>query len=209
MVTHFKLPISLPKKLVYRIGSIWGCAMLHHGKRELDPERGGPVEEVLLDFKDPSWILDYHRVNLIRKITRPERSSSLLRFLERYGRSTSAHSHDDRTPRTDQDLKRPRDNDIEGGRENPSAIEHSSNGRQEDILQSYRIDLVELQRMHLRELQCKLVKHTVDLTYNAREPFGWAEDLRRYGKYNIGQPHICPLPLSSQIRIMQKAHIQP
>ncbi|KAE9371830.1 hypothetical protein N431DRAFT_492117 [Stipitochalara longipes BDJ] len=46
--------------------------------------------------------------------------------------------------------------------------------------ESYRINFCELQRMHLRQLQYKLVDHVVNLTYGGKEPSGWAEDLRNY-----------------------------
>ncbi|KAH6856257.1 hypothetical protein B0I37DRAFT_389588 [Chaetomium sp. MPI-CAGE-AT-0009] len=47
---------------------------------------------------------------------------------------------------------------------------------------SYRISFAELQRMHLRKLQCKLVKHVVDMRFRNKEPGDWEADLQAYTK---------------------------
>ncbi|KAK3294478.1 uncharacterized protein B0H64DRAFT_418360 [Chaetomium fimeti] len=47
---------------------------------------------------------------------------------------------------------------------------------------SYRISFAELQRMHLRKLQCKLVKHVVDMRFRNKEPDDWEADLQAYTK---------------------------
>lgn len=47
---------------------------------------------------------------------------------------------------------------------------------------SYRISLAELQRVHLRKLQCKLVKHVVDMRFREMEPAGWEADLQTYSE---------------------------
>ncbi|KAK4044205.1 hypothetical protein C8A01DRAFT_43113 [Parachaetomium inaequale] len=50
------------------------------------------------------------------------------------------------------------------------------------LQKSYRISFAELQRMHLRKLQCKLVKHVVDIRFRNKEPDGWEADLQSYTK---------------------------
>ena len=60
--------------------------------------------------------------------------------------------------------------DIEPGTELPI------HGKLEDSRKSYRINFCELQRMHLRQLQYKLVDHVVNLTYSARPVSGWSYD---------------------------------
>jgi len=48
---------------------------------------------------------------------------------------------------------------------------------------SYRISLAELQRIHLRKLQCKCVKHVVDMRFRNIEPPNWEADLEAYSKH--------------------------
>ncbi|KAF7533925.1 hypothetical protein G7054_g6624 [Neopestalotiopsis clavispora] len=55
-------------------------------------------------------------------------------------------------------------------------------GNAKDKTCSYRISLTELQRLHLRQLQHKILQHTIDLRQRAVEPSKWAEDLRQYGE---------------------------
>ncbi|ETS74498.1 hypothetical protein PFICI_14364 [Pestalotiopsis fici W106-1] len=51
----------------------------------------------------------------------------------------------------------------------------------DDVKKStYRINISELQRVHLRKLQHRLLQHAVDLRYGATEPADWASDLRQY-----------------------------
>ncbi|KAF2872840.1 hypothetical protein BDV95DRAFT_358014 [Massariosphaeria phaeospora] len=45
---------------------------------------------------------------------------------------------------------------------------------------SYRISIAEMQRIHLRQLQHKLIQHAVDLRFEDREPSEWARDLRDF-----------------------------
>lgn len=47
----------------------------------------------------------------------------------------------------------------------------------------FRVNFAELQRMHLRKLQCKLLKDVVDMHYTNRENEGWEETLEQYSKY--------------------------
>ncbi|KAF3405349.1 hypothetical protein DPV78_002150 [Talaromyces pinophilus] len=64
-----------------------------------------------------------------------------------------------------------------------SKNERSHDVREREREYSYRINFSELQRLNLRKLQHKLIRHAVNLRYNASEPTGWAEDLRQYGKH--------------------------
>lgn len=160
--------------------------MFRRAKREPDIERN-PGGGERLNFEHPSWIRDHHRHNFIQKIAKPESSFGVLGYLwsKRSARSTKTHNnhnHDDQKPRDDQNQENWRDNNHQLGRENQSATEHPNHGQLEESQQSYRINFCELQRFRLRQLQHKLVQHVVDLTYNAREPSGWADDLRQYGE---------------------------
>ncbi len=60
----------------------------------------------------------------------------------------------------------------------------------------FRISFAELQRMHLRKLQCKLVKHVVDMRFNRVEPQNWEADLRQYGEF---YPPCCLTRLSAVV----------
>ncbi|KAJ6100371.1 hypothetical protein N7499_000001 [Penicillium canescens] len=116
----------------------------------------------VLDFHDPSWIIDHHRHNLITKILKP--ADSWFNVL--LAQITQANK------------------DPEDNRERPRSGHNHNTVTDEQQLelsnQSYRINLSELQRLRLRQLQHKLVQHTIDLRYDAMEPSGWAEDLRLY-----------------------------
>lgn len=46
----------------------------------------------------------------------------------------------------------------------------------------YRVSFVEMQRMHLRKLQIKLVKHAVDMYHTRNETETWETDLAAYSK---------------------------
>jgi hypothetical protein len=171
--------------------------MFRHAKRERDIERNAGQGEVpqRLNFEDPSWILDHHRHNLILKIAKPKSSAGVLGFLwsKRSARSTETYnnqSYNDQKPRGGQNQDKLRDN-------HQPATENPNHGLLEESQQSYRINFCELQRLHLRQLQHKLVQHVVHLTYKAREPSGWAEDLRQYGEYNISQHQCYPPSFSS------------
>jgi hypothetical protein len=67
-----------------------------------------------------------------------------------------------------------------------NAQENAEHGRPDGSEHSYRINFSELQRLRLRQLQHKLVQHVIHLRYRPAEPPGWADDLRQYGKSNIG-----------------------
>jgi hypothetical protein len=157
------------------------CFRVRHANRKPDVEA---LDR--LDFNDPSWMIDNHRRNLIKKISRPE-SSWFEALTTRITRADNNHKH----------------NVLERGEDNR---EHASDNRQLELNnnqpantprseQSYRISFSELQRLRLRQLQHKLVQHVVDLRYNAREPSSWAVDLREYGKSGISHYQLSPLCL--------------
>lgn len=80
-----------------------------------------------------------------------------------------------------------------GGKESGRTRTSSNNEPQGDVEESYRINLAELQRLRLRQLQRRLVQHVVDLRYDAQEPTGWADDLRDYGESRDCEPSLPPL----------------
>lgn len=67
---------------------------------------------------------------------------------------------------------------------------------------SYRVNLTELQQLHLRQLQRRLLQHAVDLRHGALEPPGWADDLRQYGtiQYPCSQIFESPTPVFKRNR---------
>jgi hypothetical protein len=52
----------------------------------------------------------------------------------------------------------------------------------------FRISFAELQRMHMRKLQCKLLQHVVEMYHKGDETTGWEAALKDYSKPpNLGQ----------------------
>jgi hypothetical protein len=168
------------------------CTMLFHSRREPDPERIAE-EALLLDFEYPSWIRTHHRHNLIKKIDRPKASVGILDCLwskisEGKRETHSIHNHEDHLPRNEQGQQIQKGNKRQEGQDKQPHMGQPIQECPEEIRESYRINLAELQVMHLRQLQHKLIKHVVDLRYNALEPSGWAEDLKQYGEHNTSLP---------------------
>ena len=114
------------------------------------------VECGSLDFDKPGlWVINHHQKGLITKIYEPKPGlfSGLL------------------------------ENFSHGGTKKPASRDEGSElwrGPTEKL--SYRISFAELQRVKLRKLQCKLVKHVVDMRYCAIDPPGWEDDLRQFGQ---------------------------
>lgn len=163
-------------------------------KKPLADLEGGAVDiptQELLDYDDASWVLDHHRKNLIQKIQKPEKSwhEVILGHLGRKepGQITEGHASPDRHEgKKSGKTINPREGAMP---EDPTAQSPDSGHdalRGEEIRESYRINLAELQRLRLRQLERKLVQHVVDLRYDAREPAGWADDLRDYGETRNG-----------------------
>lgn len=51
-----------------------------------------------------------------------------------------------------------------------------------EVLERLRVSFAEMQRMHLRKLQIKLVQHAVAMRSSGKEPDGWESDLAGYSK---------------------------
>ncbi|KAH6632163.1 hypothetical protein F5144DRAFT_602909 [Chaetomium tenue] len=105
-----------------------------------------------------TFVISHHKDNLIEKV---EETTPLLggpRLINRFKRSKGTPSSTESDAWTRQEA---------GG---------SSDGPH----QSYRISFAELQRMHLRKLQCKLVKHVADMRFRNEEPDNWEADLQAY-----------------------------
>jgi hypothetical protein len=165
--------------------------MFCHAKldRDLESNRG---KAEIIDFAQPNWIVKHHRHNLLQKIVQPKHSFGLLGSLwsKISGQSTkdyNNHTNHEQKPRDDQNQGTTGDNKHQLGRDGDTTTERPNSGPLEESQQSYRINFCELQRLHLRQLQRKLVQHTVNLVYKTREPSGWADDLRKYGGYNFKQ----------------------
>lgn len=161
---------------------------MFRSQREPDPERND-AEALVLDFEWPSWILDHHRHNLIQKIDRPEASVGIPdclwgKICDGKNKTHRFHSHNIHLPWNGQDQEIQKDNNYQEGQDKQPHIQQPIQEHPEEIQGSYRINLAELQVIYLRQLQRKLVKHAVDLRYNALEPSGWAEDLKQYGEHN-------------------------
>jgi hypothetical protein len=154
--------------------------MLRRTKPESDVERsaGEDTGQEYLDFGDPRWIIDDHRHNLIKRFSKPKRSwLGVRRHYEpkRSARNTEVRHHQNNGSHETEDGQ-----NRQNAGDNPRL-----RGQLEESHYTYRIDFCELQRMHLRQLQHKLVQHVVNLRYNAAEPSGWADDLRKYGEPSI------------------------
>jgi hypothetical protein len=155
--------------------------MFGRAKREPDIERGlgKPAEQEAIDYNEESWIIDHHRHNLIEKICQPE--ESWFGALRHPGHKDSARTAERQNDLSADDRKSG-DVCISQERTASSGKYATSNKPRVGTEQGYRINLAELQRLRLRQLQRKLVQHVVDLRYDAAEPAHWANDLRDYGK---------------------------
>lgn len=108
----------------------------------------------LRELDDPSsWVVRHHEAGLINRIERKQSTYSHLFG----GRKRDQKADDVEAP--DSQWRRPDENS------------------------DFRISFAELQRMKLRKIQCKLVKHVADMRKTGGEPRGWEEDLEAYSKY--------------------------
>jgi hypothetical protein len=181
--------------------------MFRHAKKREDDLEGNIGEAEILDFEDSSWILDHHRPNFIQKITKPENAFGILGYLwnQKSATGTKAHnnhSHSGHKLSHSPDQEIQRDSDQQLGRNNRPTTAQSNHARLGNSQQSYRINLCELQRFRLRQLQHKLVRHVVDISYDADEPCGWTDDLRQYSEYNNSKHHCCSLFTSSTANVV-------
>lgn len=107
-----------------------------------------------------TFVISHHKDNLIEKV---EETTPLLGgpgLISRFKRSKE-------TPSTT---------------ESDAWTRQEAGGSSDGPHQSYRISFAELQRMHLRKLQCKLVKHVADMRFRNKEPDDWEADLQAYSK---------------------------
>ncbi|KAK4251343.1 hypothetical protein C7999DRAFT_10969, partial [Corynascus novoguineensis] len=107
-----------------------------------------------------SFVLDHHRDNLVEMVEEAKSPMDRLGLRRRIRPRKSTSSHKG----SGDYWKRP--------------VPTGPNGS----LRSYRISFAELQRMHLRKLQCKLVQHVADMRFRNKEPRNWEKDLQAYTK---------------------------
>ncbi|TGJ78408.1 hypothetical protein E0Z10_g10359 [Xylaria hypoxylon] len=103
---------------------------------------------------DPGvWAISHHKSNLVQNIKKSPTSKSIFSGLWKRGQDPKSQS------KTSKEWQRPdQDNDL-------------------------RVSFAELQRMRLRKLQCKLVKHVAHMKTTGEEPENWENDLETYSKY--------------------------
>ncbi|KAJ6099705.1 hypothetical protein N7467_001240 [Penicillium canescens] len=149
-------------------------------KADLEGDQGGHVKHDILDFNDPSWIIDHHRHNLITKISKPVDSWFDV-LLAQSSETNNDSDHNRDRPRNSYSHRTvTEETQLELGNRQPKGRTSTINTQVEGSGLSYRINLSELQRLRLRQLQRTLVGHAIDLRYDAIEPSGWTEDLREY-----------------------------
>lgn len=153
---------------------------------DLEGNHGENDGHAFLDFEDPSWIIDHHRPNLITKICKPVGSLFSMIFTQRSKMNKDSDRKSERRLSSRGHEIMPDERQPEHNNQHLQCGIGAINSELKGNEESYNIDLSELQRLRLRQLQHKLVYHAVDLRYDAMEPSGWAEDLRQYGESTIG-----------------------
>ncbi|KAJ5263957.1 hypothetical protein N7478_011562 [Penicillium angulare] len=156
--------------------------MFRRARSAPDPEsnHGENAGHDILDFQDSSWIIDHHRHNIITKICRP--INSWFKMLRAQPFESNKGSNHNSGWQSNSDGQKLVTDEQQLGLSNAlpqrgiNTIIYQLEGNSE----SYKINLSELQRLRLRQLQHKLVHHAIDLRYDAMEPSGWADDLREY-----------------------------
>ncbi|RDK41056.1 hypothetical protein M752DRAFT_336901 [Aspergillus phoenicis ATCC 13157] len=148
---------------------------------DLESNPGQNAGHNSLDFQDPSWIIDHHRPNnIITKICKPADSWFNVVVAQR----SECHKNSDHN--SERHLKGyghkfvTDEQQIGSKNQQPQFVISTTDSHQEKNDESYKVNLSELQRLRLRQLQHKLVHHAIDLRYDSMEPSGWAEDLRQY-----------------------------
>ncbi|KAJ9200064.1 hypothetical protein DTO164E3_2806 [Paecilomyces variotii] len=147
---------------------------------DLEGNHGENDGHAFLDFEDPSWIIDHHRPNLITKICKPVGSLFSMIFTQRSKMNKDSDRKSERRLSSRGHEIMPDERQPEHNNQHLQCGIGAINSELKGNEESYNIDLSELQRLRLRQLQHKLVYHAVDLRYDAMEPSGWAEDLREY-----------------------------
>lgn len=179
-----------------------------HKQRDVEncPGDGaGKGQKIDVDCGDPSWPILWHRPNIIIQITQPQENPSWSQSFRyslgrRSGKSTTTgHGNPVSGPEPPQPGSLPSSSDAtpeEGQNRQPEKLsscihaghidnahrENANHGEPEERLKSFRVNFAEMQRIHMLQLQRKLVQHAVHLEFRPGEPEDWAGDLRRYGK---------------------------
>lgn len=158
--------------------------MFYRARRESDLEgnHGGHATHDLLDFHDPSWIIDHHRPNLITKISKPGGSWFNVLFGQKHGTNNASDNNQKGPGKGHTGKAVAEQSQLRLSSQLPQGVTGTIHKQLEETEKSYRINFAELQRLRLRQLQHKLMQHAIDLRYDAMEPPEWAEDLRQYGK---------------------------
>ncbi|RYP70499.1 hypothetical protein DL771_005436 [Monosporascus sp. 5C6A] len=121
-------------------------------------ERMGHGDPALYKAADPGpWVISHHAGGLINSIVK--KRSPYSDFFDRWKRGRKV-----------------------GGLEMEGSEKQEKQWERPDENNDFRISFAELQRMRLRKLQCKLVKHVSDIKKTGRESAGWEEDLETYIK---------------------------
>lgn len=139
-------------------------------KRSLDRERFRLAAKYPFDPDDATtfgqFAISTHRSNLIMEVR--EHATTLTRIIRLARRAFR--------------LVLGREADAPSAQGNDGYYRRPEPEEKGAVQTSYRISLAELQRVHLRKLQCKLVKHVVDMRFQEMEPAGWEMDLQAYSE---------------------------
>lgn len=106
------------------------------------------------------WFIEHHAVNLIKKIERKRTPYSRLLGQCKRGLSRAK------------------------GMRAEDPMDNNRRWTRPDANNDFRINFAELQRMRLRKLQCKLVKHVSDIRETRSETEGWEDDLETYSEHH-------------------------
>ncbi|CAN8104429.1 unnamed protein product [Discula destructiva] len=110
--------------------------------------------DVELDTDDPGpWVVDHHLRNLIEEVVPPEEIPT-------------------------RDLRRRILNRVR--RIKGKSYQNKRLDKNKAPVRTFRVSFAELQRMHLRKLQIRLVKHAVNMYGTKSESDGWEKDLAAY-----------------------------
>jgi hypothetical protein len=148
---------------------------------DLEGNSGQNAGHNTLDFQDPSWIIDHHRHNIITKISKPGDPWYNMLFAQRTDISKTSYHNSERYLNSYGRKIVTDEQQIGSNNQQPQCDIGTTDSHRERNDESYKVNLSELQRLRLRQLQHKLIHHAIDLRYDSMEPPGWAEDLRQYG----------------------------
>lgn len=179
----FGSPWSFVKTQNHRTSCIMFCQAQGVPDLEGNPRQNAGHDH--LDFRDPSWIIDHHRHNIITKIRKPVDSWFKTLFAQRSEiNKPSDHNSEQHSNSCGQKIVTD-EQQIGSSNQQPQCVIGTTSHLERND-ESYKVNLSELQRLRLRQLQHKLVHHAIDLRYDSMEPSRWAEDLRQYGGSDLG-----------------------